>query len=877
MAGRWSVIVTLCLMLLMPDIKCEPQSGYSEDVVNTLASWNDVYESGFTLVEKELESAFKIMESEIKARLRREIADDKVEEEKRDNVTEEMQQLVESMQNLRSDVNALSSKHADFETMCFSELENKEFAQHQQLGGLFDSLQSFSNEMVRLDEMVFVISGTIGGKSNSTTLPSATIPTEGAIRLVNGSTKYEGRLEIYHAGEWGTVCDDGWQQNSENNGNLVCKQLGYSKFGHLLSKAPYGKGKGPIWMDGVKCDQNSTVLQDCIFDGWGEHDCAHEEDVGVVCKHYGPSTIPSTEITQVPQKPSSIPPTNITKVPHRSSSAFSPTSVTTMIHNPESTIPTTSTSSSAVEGDIRLVGGSSDAEGRLEIYHAGLWGAVCDDDWFHETNTVVVCHELGYRGGTHPPQYFGDSNVSYWIDDVICRGTEERLADCRYSERTDESCYDRANGQVGVVCDTGTEQFGNEGDIRLLGGTTDHEGRLELYHDGQWNVVCDGDFDYPTSSVVVCRQLGYEGIVWPMKHYFGASYDTRWIQNVVCNGTEERLEDCTYSVRYSGPCESTNDWQVSIKCDRTKPLNTTTTESSSQSKTTTPNPTDFPLPKSLRLLRLPMDTVRLTWDDVGHRKDLLSINVYYTTIAGTPMDQWNHIQVSAETRVVTITGLLPTYSYAFRVQMKYKQGLSELSGLLESSYIRNIRLVGGTTPNEGRVEMYHNHEWGHVCDDHWDVKDAVVVCREIGFSGGEPVLGSHYGKGNSPIVLADVSCSGQEENMAECPFAVLAINTCGQSETASVRCDPFTPDTDTGETGKEMICDLNEVEKCSDYIAHLGPELNGTGSISAKLCEQTYPTFVSCLHDLPRSCKSAEAFSSMNLMYQQFRLKCLQV
>lgn len=45
-----------------------------------------------------------------------------------------------------------------------------------------------------------------------------------------------------------------------------------------------------------------------------------------------------------------------------------------------------------------------------------------------------------------------------------------------------------------------------------------------------------------------------------------------------------------------------------------------------------------------------------------------------------------------------------------------------------------IRLVQGTTPREGRVEVCMNNVWGTVCDNGWDRFDARVVCRQLGFS-----------------------------------------------------------------------------------------------------------------------------------------------
>ena len=102
----------------------------------------------------------------------------------------------------------------------------------------------------------------------------------------------------------------------------------------------------------------------------------------------------------------------------------------------------------------------------------------------------------------------------------------------------------------------------------------------------------------------------------------------------------------------------------------------------------------------------------------------------------------------------------------------------------------SVRLVGGTSYNEGRVEVNYNGEWGTVCDDGWDDTDAGVVCRQLGFgSSGSSYSGAYFGQGSGPIWLDNVACMGIETILASCGH--LGVNTtrnCSHGEDVGVRC-----------------------------------------------------------------------------------------
>lgn len=85
--------------------------------------------------------------------------------------------------------------------------------------------------------------------------------------------------------------------------------------------------------------------------------------------------------------------------------------------------------------------------------------------------------------------------------------------------------------------------------------------------------------------------------------------------------------------------------------------------------------------------------------------------------------------------------------------------------------------------------MYYNGAWGTVCDDGWDIDDARVVCRTLGFQDAEAALCcANFGQGTGQIWLDQVDCVGDESSLYSCGHNEVAIHDCYHREDAGVRC-----------------------------------------------------------------------------------------
>ena len=185
---------------------------------------------------------------------------------------------------------------------------------------------------------------------------------------------------------------------------------------------------------------------------------------------------------------------------------------------------------------VRLIGGYNQLEGRLEVHHNGVWGTVCDD-YFSDAAARVVCYMLGYGySGWFINNRYGAGSGRIWLDDVRCNGTETDILNCQHNRWGVHNCGHHEDVSVSCVMLR----------VRLIGGYSQLEGRLEVYHNDVWGTVCDDAFTN-ASARVVCYMLGYGYSGWFISNRYGAGSGQIWLDQVQCSGTETNIANCPHN------------------------------------------------------------------------------------------------------------------------------------------------------------------------------------------------------------------------------------------------------------------------------------------------------------------------------------------
>ncbi|XP_036416749.1 scavenger receptor cysteine-rich type 1 protein M130-like [Colossoma macropomum] len=626
-------------------------------------------------------------------------------------------------------------------------------------------------------------------------------------RITDGFHLCSGRVEVLNVKTWSTVCDaDFDQQDAE----VVCRELGCGLPVEVLGAAAFGRGEGQVWSEKLQCRGSESEISFCPTSSSLKHNCTHGSDVGLVCSgHTGVRLVNSSdscsgrvELQYLSEwgtvcdaswdiRAASVLCGQLNcgsavavlgsdwfgegsgqiwadvfdcqgNETHLSKCPISSWSRTACSHKQDAGVICSGSSLAFHEGRVRLSGGM-ECEGEVEVYFRQDWRRVLLDSW-SESEASVVCRQLGCGSvfsfsSSSPPS---PEHRHMCMTGFNCSGSEAHLGNCSSAQAVNCSSRER----LSITC---SGKFNSaHSSIRLVGSGGDCAGRLEVFHSGSWGTVCDDLWDIKDAQVV-CRQLQCGvALSAPVPAQFGPGTGRIWLNEVECEGNETSLLNCRFQQCGEDECGHMED--VGVLCSE-------------------------------------FTEIRLTEGCEGN------LEVFYN---GT----WGNVcsnEMSEETASVICRELNCGKSGRVswgrtRVEsapnwldhVKCRKHDSTLWHCLSSPWGQNncdknnevaqltcsgrqLRGVNGSC--SGRLEVYHNAEWGSVCHNQWDTMDAQVVCRQLGCGPALSADGSAvFGAGEGPIWLNRVKCRGNEIHLWDCPHSLKNHTDCSHRQHARVTC-----------------------------------------------------------------------------------------
>ncbi|CAH3104910.1 unnamed protein product, partial [Porites lobata] len=355
----------------------------------------------------------------------------------------------------------------------------------------------------------------------------------------------------------------------------------------------------------------------------------------------------------------------------------------------------------------------------------------------------------------------GKKEVGLWLNNIKCTGKESTLLLCGHHDISEGLQNCKGKGKAGVKCKPKARLVGDN-NIEPHGS----KGRVEVVYNGTWRKVCGDSYYWDfTHANIVCRQLGFPGALVTARTSQSRRRDSglreMWFRSR-CEGNETEVTNC-YHDRWSSYCS--NRKEAYVTCI----------------------------------------TARLVG---GQTPSEGLVQVYHNNTWGwVCADHWNKRNADVACRMMDFNGSLSLNFSHKDVKTNFKVLLNKINcfgnesslfecrhdglrsqncepGLRKAGVIcrSKVRLVGGrNVSSQGRVELFYNGTWGTVCGQNWKLRDANVVCHQLGFEGAQSALIQTYtvfGRGKGNIWYFQLRCIGNESSLTDCGQGVWYSSSC---------------------------------------------------------------------------------------------------
>lgn len=450
--------------------------------------------------------------------------------------------------------------------------------------------------------------------------------------------------------------------------------------------------------------------------------------------------------------------------------------------------------------DLRLVDGTADFNGRVEVYYNNTWGTICGHN-FDRVDADFICKKLGFEHGVSEIRrnaFFGQGSGPIWLDNLECHEYTTNIASCRSQDWGEHDNCDHTQ-DVGLICKA-------DGTVRLINQGRNHPnaGRVEVFHDDSWGTIGDNGFDIYAANLI-CHLLGLDGA--DKFHHdadpFGEGSGIVWLDNLRCTAYTTNLDSCRSEDWGCADCDHSNDTGVTCVANGSIRLVDGTTPSRSSGRVEVYNEGKW---GTICDNSFDIDAGNTVCKALGFSGGAAQVHSGASPFGpGTGDILFDELWCPTNAGDINSKSRYP-YVIADIADCEWRRSADIASctndqdagvTCVEDGVFKLAEGNPGTEP-EGRVEVFYSGRWGTVCDDFFGSDEANMVCRSLGYDGSSKVYQrAHFGQGSHRIWLTRLECQLDAASLDDkdpdtdeplCEHDDWGDTTCTHKEDVGIQC-----------------------------------------------------------------------------------------